>query len=501
MRKTSLVFTIIFAIPFFALSQQAVRLTLESRIIDLRFDEAEQLIQVLTDPAQQSFYRSRILFYKMLLTDDPDFQDPFNAQCKTGIDLLDKGRDDATSLSMLSEIYMQRGVNRFVRKKYVGALSDLSKACNIANDCKDKHPSSHLPDKLLGIYHLALSAVPNKLQWLSGWLCFEGDADKGLDLLNSNIKSDGILIQESEAILFFYEKNFISDAEKAYTRIKPMFEDYPESPLIKLFYASACLENGKIDETVAVLDQGLRFRQNPDVFWSPIWDLYLGRAKMYSEDYRGAARAFGNFLDTYKGSAYKSDAMYRKAICQELSGARGEAVTTYEELLSAGLSGFDADEYASSMAKVYSTRSMTYYEKEMYRARNLSDGGSFEKSNQKLIPLVDSLSAMTEDEKTELYYRFGRNYHKQGNHSLAKFYYLSSATSNADQNLWMKVYANYYLGKIRSENGLYEEAIEAYEKALKFNDYFYQQGLERMCKSALKSARKLKKNPTSQKGR
>jgi len=469
-------------------SQEAVRIAVETRISELRFGDAAALLARLTDAADREYYRSRITLYKILLTDDPAFLDSFSASCESTIAALNAAPQTGRIQSMLAEIRLIRGLVRFLNENYFGAATDFAASCEIASKCSKDFPASPHPAKVMGIYHLALSAVPEKWEWLAGLLCFRGNAEEGKGLLSQHSMEGSLLPLESEIVLFFYEKNFISRPDLALKRVAGLGTKFPKSPLIALLYASALMEGGNPARAMQWIENQYPESEDTSVFHTPARELYLARAQMFSENYSIAAVSFREFLDSYKGDAYRGDAQYRMGICLELSGKRQQAAEVFDEIKGSNAGNTDADEYAAAMSEIYSGRAMTSFEKILYRSRILSDAGNPSSSNAILFPLVDSVSRMTEDEKTELYYRFGRNYDKSENRQLAKFYYLTCAGSSPVINLWMKNYSHYYLGKIRVLEGEIESGIRDYKSALESDGYFYQDGLERMCKSAMRDA-------------
>ena len=124
-------------------------------------------------------------------------------------------------------------------------------------------------------------------------------------------------------------------------------------------------------------------------------------------------------------------------------------------------------------------------EKKVFRARKLFDGGFYNRSLQVLDQVEQKGKQLSENEGTELYYRRGRNQQAKAEMSSAQQSYAACVSRTPGQALWMKVYACYYLGQISEQNNQLDQARLHYAKALTFDDYDYQSGLEQRTKAAL----------------
>ena len=472
---------------------------IEEKIRQFRFVEAQKLILALPDPAVQQLLLTRIGFLQNITTDDPAYEEPFYQSCKTALEII-QSIDTSNPLKRvyLAEIYCQRGAVRYAKKKYLACLNDLRKACDLISANQKRFPENLDQLKLIGSLNLVLSAVPRKYQWISNLLFFKGDRATGIKQLEKIEKEGNFLAEEASVVLFYFEKNFLGEQESALKRMQKLASKDADCFLYRLLLATAWFDMGKNEEALRILSQGERFKSDKRVFYSPIWDYQTGKAFYFKQDYLRAITYFNSFLTEFKGSVYQGDARLRIAISHELRGERKATIAMAQSIINQDRSSFDADDYAYGMAERLIAQPLTETEKELFRARNLFDGGYFGLSMSLLQPMV-SRQGLSIEEKTELYYRLGRNYDRTQKWTEARRFYQLAAAQKADFNRWMKVYALFYLGKIEENAGNLSAAASNYELALAEDDYFFQAGLERKCKSALNLVKEKAKNPHPEK--
>ena len=230
----------------------------------------------------------------------------------------------------------------------------------------------------------------------------------------------------------------------------------------------------------------------------PIWHYSCGKAWFFKLRYDKALASFDRFLELYQGKTLHADALYRKGMSLILSDRYADAQYVFHKLAQTEASGFDVDEYASGMAATYLLNEPEDRDKQLYEARNLFDGGYYRESLHRLASLKKTANDLTENQQTELFYRLGRNCHALDSLEAAQIHYQACLDSKPGRNLWMKVYAHYYKGRLAEAEGDTEAARNWYKSALEFNDYPYQSGLEQRCKAALQQLKYAKRNPDNE---
>lgn len=478
---------ILLSLPGYSLYAQTPTTQIEAQIRAFHLDGALKTSQSISDPAQRTYYQAKILFLKVIATDDDAFMPAF-------LTIIKAAQNEASKLSdknplrgvYLAELSFMRGAVRAMDNSILKATLDLKSACDYLDANQQRFPNNIEQKKLLGVFHIALGAIPRKFQWLSGIFCFRGDMETGVKLLEEASRQSTLLPDEAEVVLFFLEKNLLSRPESALKRAESLTKRFPTSFPYNYLQVSALLEMRKTDRALEIVaTREASFRNDSELLFSPFWDYTRAKMHYFKLELPEAERYFTLFLSKAKGKTFLSDATFRKGMCQALQGKTTEAQKVFQTMVDRQSSGFDEDEYGLSMAKLFLSRVPTQTELTLFRARNLFDGGYYTQASKQLAGLMDNKDNLNADDRTELYYRFGRIFQESGKQEIAETFYGSSMLENPGRNLWMKVYSIYYLGKIQLEKGHKSDAEKLFNYALTFDDYFYQSGLEQKCKAGL----------------
>ena len=473
-------------VPVFSWTQTVDREQVEQSIKYLHLEEAVQLSAQLSPEKDAPYYQSRILFLQFLITEDPTLWPLYLSHAKSSISTLDKLPDrDPEKKVMMAELFFLRGVGKMIDKKYIGSALDIKSACKLLDQNRSAFPENVEQRKLLGIFQVAMNSIPRKLRWLSNALCFRGDLDQGLEDLEVASRESKLMAAEAEVMLFYFEKNLLSEPEKAFERVEQLLVDHPGSPIFSYFKLSALLEARKVDNAIAFCQvQEPVIFQDEKVSDLPLWYYSRAKAHYFKLEFGPAIKYFDSFLARYKGKTLYSDALFRKGMSLVLQDRYPEARRIFHQMAEVESSTFDEDEYACRMAAIYRFQEPTDLDKDLFRARNLFDGGYYQQSLE-LLDKVQGQGGLNENQKAELYYRLGRNFQATELPEQAESEYLKCIATEPGQALWMKVYAHYYLGQLaegRSDTG---GARTYYKTALGFDDYDYQSGLEQRCKAAI----------------
>ncbi|MEO1451793.1 MAG: hypothetical protein AAFV07_19845, partial [Bacteroidota bacterium] len=200
---------------------------------------------------------------------------------------------------------------------------------------------------------------------------------------------------------------------------------------------------------------------------------------------------FAKLLKEYSGSLFRADAQFRLCMALTLNGSYAVGKHFFITLSNDEDSGFDEDEYARFMALKYAQRPPNTDELALQQARNLYDGGYYEKALAALAPLEARRGELSPGLKAELAYRKARILHSQGKLPAAIVQYKECLKHSVGQeHSWLQAYSCYFMADIAHKQGDFANAKGEYQRALGYDDYFYQAGLENRCKAALNKLRK-----------
>lgn len=468
------------------LAQEGRRVPIEQAIINLDLDRATTLS--FQEPVEKLryYYQARILFIRYLVNEDAQVFASFLDMSKRALDMLHTlPESDPERDLMAAEYYFLRGAVKAMDKKTVGSALEIKNACTLLYRNSQRFPGNREQMKLLGIFNVAMSSLPKKLKWLGSVLCFTGNLNLGLQQLEVAAKSSKLLPSEASLMLFYFEKNLLGKPEAAVARAKAMAEGNPESIVPQYLLLSGYLETRQADAAIALVNEKEAALLSSDPDRLPIWYYSRAKAHFFRLEYDACIKQMDRFLGMYHGKTLYADALYKKAMSLVLADRYAEARPVFHRLTQAEGSSFDVDEYALSQAALYLLREPTEVEKQLYSARNLFDGGYYQRSIKTLAPIQERIESCNENERCELWYRLGRNWQEMDSIRFARAAYVACVGTQPGRALWMKAYSHYYLGRIEEEESHYDLARREYQIALSYDNYDYQAGLEQRCKAAL----------------
>lgn len=460
---------------------------IERAIFHLELDDATALTFDEPEPKLKWYYQTRILFVRYLIHENAQLLSAFMDHSKSALEAFEQlPETDPEKDLMAAEVFFLRGAVKAMEKKNVASALEIKNACTLIYRNSQVFPHNKEQLKLLGIFNVAMSAIPKKLRWLSNVLCFTGNLQLGMRQLAIASTQSRLLPQEAEVMLFYFEKNMLGNPELAVGRAKRLVEAHPNSKIANYLLLSGYLETHQSDKAIALVDakEGV-LQANAKAEELPVWYYTRGKAHFFRLEYSQCIQQMDRFMERYHGKTLYADALYKKAMSLVLLNRYEASKPVFQQLTKAENSGFDVDEYALAQAAIYLVREPSTTEKELYAARNLFDGGYYLRSLKTLMPIQDRQADCTENERCELWYRLGRNWQELDSTRLAKGSYVACFGTQPGRNLWMKAYAHYYLGKLEEDDQHYAIARREYQIALSYDDYDYQAGLEQRCKAAI----------------
>lgn len=466
------------------------RMQIENFISRMQLDSATILLEEVKRPGYKAFYETNILIYKYFSTQNIDYIREVRKDWDKNIEALE-GLPDTDSLKfvMLSEVQCKKAVVEFLDKNYLTAVRHARLGRNHIKESQKLFPKNISQNKILGTFNVAFGGVPSKYKWITQTLGFHGDVNEGIAQLERAAESGTIFSTEALIILFFVEKNMLNLSKEPIQRLENYRKEKGASIMVDYFLASGYQSLKKNDQALEILKNRDRYIGN-GVFFSSYWDYSLGKAHYFKGENEEAKKYLSRFIKNHKGDLYRTDALFRLGMALTFTnnyalGKHFFSLVTKEES-----SGFDEDEYAKYMSGEFARQQPDTNLLALFHARNLYDGGYFDQALGILNKLETSKNTLNEDEVTELYYRLGRVYQSLAKWDLSRSYYQKTIEASPETQTWMQAYSYYFLAEMAKSDQDYTTAREFYQKALSFDDYFYQAGLENRCKIALSDIKK-----------
>lgn len=462
------------------------RKEVEDQLSRFHLTSAEDLIGKMSDRGYQKYYACNLLMYKFFATQDASYLQEVRAVWKASLATVETiPEDDPLKYVLLSELYCKRSALEFLDQNYLTAIRLARTGRIMIRRNQNRHPANVEQLKVMGIMNIVLGAVPRKYQWITHSLGFKGDLPLGIKQLEQAATSSTLLRFEAIVVRNFVQKNVLNSPDQALLGFQSMQQEYGQNLVADYFLATALLGMKKCDEALMILSQRDQYL-NEEVFFTPFWDYQLGKAYYFKNDLRNAQRYLARFIKAYQGKLVSVDANFRLGMALSLNQSYELGRQFFRNIAQGELSDLDQDEYARYMAAKFLEQKPGKYVMNLFRARNYFDGGYYDQALLELDKIKDAYGILSQEERIEFHYRQARLFHAQGEIEQAESQYQKCVEQpEAEEATWLQAYSYFYLASIARDQGLIESAKVKYKKALNFDKYFYQSGLEYRCKVAL----------------
>jgi len=466
-----------------------LRAQIETLIASFQLDSAEVKIEQLPSAAYQAYYQGNILIYRYLGQQDEASLTVIEARWHDLVaEVETMPEKDPLRGVMLSELLGKRALVEFIHHDYLSAVNHARLGRKLIAENARRFPENVEQRKMLGLFNVVLGAVPSRYQWLINLLGFEGDINLGIRQLEHAAQKGDLLALEAEIILYHVEKNILNQSEDALARLREVRNRVGKNMLIDYFLATGLMSIKHNESALQVLLRRPHY-DDGKVFLLPYWDYQLGKAYYYRGDMKRAQRYLAQFVRDYRGRMFRTDASFRLGMALTFSGSYTVGKTFFQAVADQRGDQFDEDDYAQYLCQRFAHQPPSESVLTLFRARNLYDGGYFDQAIAALQSMPpDQLSA---DEWCEWHYRFARIHHTEGRLDRALDHYRSCLSREVSKELrHLHAYACYFQADIARSRNRPDEAKSLFQEALRYNHYFYQDGLENRSKAALAALEK-----------
>ncbi|HMS63963.1 MAG TPA: DUF3808 domain-containing protein [Ignavibacteria bacterium] len=463
-------------------------------IYNLKLDEAESRFKKLqkTNPndIRGYFYVSQIYFYKALPTHDNVYYEKYMELSDLIIekteDLLDKNENDYdamyykglshsyTSLLMLS-----------LNKNLLKAASNGNDGYRVLSGLIEKKPDYYDAYMGLGLYKIAIGFVPDKFQWLLSLIGFNGNIKEGRSLLKKSLEYGKYTKTDSKVFLSLFSLNEKEDGDRQSLDLsKELTEEYPESPVFKVFYSGILLQSGQTEESIKLSDQALE--QNKYSMQTEIVkgaNALLGTAYFRLNDYQKSIK----HLEEYIKNANKEDRfnvyMFTLGVSYELSGDRQTAVQKYKAVRDNFINERDGelDKFFYRYAQNKIKNQLTDFEKKLIVAMNFRESLKPEEAlilYNEMLPFITSSESVTDDDKIRYYFDLGTTYIYAGNPDKAIDCFNKCIKLNPEDEKWLVPHSYFELGKIYLRQNNKSKSAEMFETVYNYDDFDFESFLD-----------------------
>lgn len=369
-------------------------------------------------------------------------------------------------------------------KNYWSAVWKIKSAYQKLTECVQKYPDFYEPYKTLGILHTMIGNIPRKYAWMANMLGFKGTIQQGEKELLLCIQKADIQQTEAQLVYAYMCMNIYLKREKSLAVAAEMPRQYPESKYVATICALICTKLNCDEEGAYIIEKLSGFRDR-DYLDFAFTEYLTAEYALHKNDKNTAIEHYKNYISKAENDLFKADSYFKTGLCHELQKQRNEALAYYQKAIAEPDSEQEEDKQAKKYAQELLKNPLNGIQIDLRTARNYADGGYYNKAIEQIQNYQTTLSAYQYTEQAEWYYRMARIVHAQKKWELAVQYYKKCTEINLVQAIWMQVYAWYYMGNVYELQKNNTKAKECYQKALSYNNYEYQNSLERRAKAAL----------------
>lgn len=453
------------------------------KIIDLRFTEAQQLIQKIRKDHPDNLIvhhlENYIDFLKVYIDENEAFFSEAEARKNHRLKLVEAGdKDSPYYLYLQANMRMQWAVARIKFEQWYGAFRDINQAFKLLERNVEKYPNFMPNQKDLGFLHAIVSSLPSSIEWVSS---LEGDYKKGKRELRAVLRyaeQNNFLFERETHILYAYILlQFGKDEQGAWRAIQASGLNPKTSPTAAFILSNVAMKSGHNDQAI----EYLKARPKSTIFHPfPYLDYLLGQAKLHRLD-RDADQCLQRYLNHFKGRNYIKQS-YRLLAWHELVQGRKAGYHSYMKLLKkAGNTYIGADESAQEEAEEGIVPNAT-----ILKARLLFDGAYYQRAYDLLRPLSKQTF---EHPKTSLEYHYflGRTTHQLKRYEEALQYYQIVIREGRTQVWYYACRAALESGHIYKAKKDYTKARAAYELCLDIQPKEHAYSLHQQAKIGLRA--------------
>jgi tetratricopeptide (TPR) repeat protein len=463
-------------------------------IYNLKFENAEKKFKSLQVTYPQDlrgyFYESLIYFYYALPSRKDDYFDRFLEQSSRLIDkadkVLEKNENDFEAMYYKGLTHSYRSLLMLsLNKNLLEAASDGNKGYRILSELVTRKPDYYDAYMGLGLYKIALGFVPDKFRWLLSLIGFEGDIRNGVEMLNTAMKKGKYTRIDSKVFLSIFSLNEREQEDnRAVELSRQLVNEYPESPVFKVFHASLLLQAGFTQESITVANEAVR--QNKNSFQDEITkssSAILGTAYFRLNDFAKAVENLEAFFKYANSGDRYNVHMFTLGVSYEFLGDRNRAVETYYKVRPDFINERDGeiDKFFYRYARERIKSPLRQYDKDLVYAMNFRESGDSPRALEKYETMLRNkahLKSGNDDDKIRLFYNLGLAYLYSKQTDKAIEFLNLCLPLKPETETWLVPHSYYELGKIYHRIGNKKLSEEMFDEIYEFDDFDFESFLE-----------------------
>ena len=476
------------------------------RVHDLTVRGIHQLYSLEVDSAMHSFgsvsrlapgdprgpfFQSMVHFYLYGLNRDERELATFLNESERVIDiceqLLDQNGNDATTKFYLGGIYGYRGLAYHTNRSYLKAAQEGRKGYLLLEDAVFEKPDLYDAHMGFGLFQYLLAKLPRSMQWILSVLGFSGDLEGGLRSLQ--LAADKGVYTRTEAKLFLAQFLFAEGRrDTAMQFLNELRNEFPENTLFMVLYAFWQHRLDNLDEAMKAakaaidLNNRKKVRYGEELAYSTLGSIYFTM-----NDFTQAAAYYRLYMRmTSNDQRTPSFTFYRAGVATEISGDRTTALEFYRRMKppEGGDRGWNAYHYRRGRELLHTP--LTEPEVLIIKGGNEFSQDKYPQAIRLHEEALKKANGNTDLQARALYgvmqAQYGAEMLVEARETGKRLVVLKPVNEG-----WTIPHGWFKLGQAQAKLGNTAEARVAFSKVGDFDDYDYQERLERQLKEELEN--------------
>jgi tetratricopeptide (TPR) repeat protein len=450
------------------------------------FDSVSQMAP--NDP-RGFFFRSVVHFSLFLLDQRKSDHDSFLNESERTIAvcerLLDQNGEDAVAKFYLGGTYGYRGMLLQSDGSMLQAISEGRKAYLLLEEAVEEQPDLYDAHMGFGLFRYLVTKAPRQFHWVLKLVGITPDQEGGLQSLRMAAERGVYTRNEARLYLAQFLMNE-NHPEEAFGYLNQLCREYPENSLFLILRASWHQREGHQDEALAdahgamQMNARLKLRYVDELACNTLGGIYYAR-----NDFIASRKYYMMYADSIRNPQRISNWMwYRYAVACELAGDRTNARVVSARARERSENPRPNETYYYRRCQELLAHSMSEAEAQIIRAGNLSGAKDYLSA---LRTYQDA--AQQADNDPELLSRallgIAQTHYELKNYDNVILTSRRLLSLSPEREAWTLPQAYFKLGQALAQLQKKDEARKAFKMVDKFDDYDFQEQLERRVENEL----------------
>jgi len=401
--------------------------------------------------------------------------------------LLEQNDRDATAKFYLGGIYGYRGMMLQSEGSLLKAAAEGRQAYVLLEEALEEQADLYDAHMGFGLFRYLVTKAPRSFHWILKLVGITPDLEGGLQSLR--LAAERGTYTRNEARLYLAQFLFNEHRrEEAFGYLNDLCREYPENTLFLILRASWFQRDGRADDALRDALEALRRNEHhPLRYVEELACNTLGGVYYARNEFQTARKYYMMYADSLRKPERISNWMwYRYGVACEISGDRATAVKVYARTRKSGDNLWFNSEYYYRRARELLARPITEAEVALVKAGNRSNA----KDHAGALQLFDEAAKFSADDPEALsqallgimQMQYELKHYDEVVRTSSRLFALEPK-----RETWTQPHGYYKLGQALAGLERREEARRAFEMIDEYDDYDFQERLERRVEEELEN--------------